>query len=561
MNITGLPDSSRQNQYTDMKRHLTNGIAAALAIVSAAICTDSFAQSRSFKLGQWVEIENSILKELNRSYVDSLPLDRMMKAGIDEMLSNIDPYTIYIPEEENDDLEMMLSKTYGGIGAIIYKQLDSNVVINEPYLNSPAYKNGLVCGDEIITIDGEPTKGHPAAYCSDKMKGKPGTEVHFTVKKVRTGDTVDVAIVRERIHIPDVEYAGMIDDTTGYIKQTGFTENVSGEIRRSYHQLKGQGMKRLVLDLRGNGGGLMNEAINIVSLFVPSGSLVVTSKGNTPDSVKEFRTNTEPVDTLIPLIIMVDSGSASSSEIVSGAIQDLDRGTIMGERTYGKGLVQSIRPIVYNGQLKVTTAKYYTPSGRCVQAIDYSHRNEDGSVGQIPDSLTHEFKTTHGRSVRDGGGITPDVTIESPAYSRLVYSLVLSGVIDNYVLKYVREHDRIPAVDDYHFSDEDFEDFIAFAKTMDFDYRSSAKTLFDQMKKEIDKDGLTEAMQSELDALEKALDMDKEKFIRLKKDEIIPFIEEEIAVRYWYQEAGVKIALRYDDQLRQALTSPMIDIR
>lgn len=547
--------------YTDMKRHLTNGIAAALAIVSSTISSDSFAQSRSFKLGQWVEIENSILKELNRSYVDTLPLDRMMKAGIDEMLSNIDPYTIYIPEEENDDLEMLLSKTYGGIGAIIYKQIDSNVVINEPYFNSPAYNNGLVCGDEIIAIDGEPTKGHPAAYCSDKMKGKPGTQVHFKVKKIRSGDTVDVAITRERIHIPDVEYAGMLDDTTGYIKQTGFTENVSGEIRRSYYKLKEQGMKRLVLDLRGNGGGLMNEAINIVSLFVPSGSLVVTSKGNTPDSVTEFRTNTEPVDTLLPLIIMVDSGSASSSEIVSGAIQDLDRGTVMGERTYGKGLVQSIRPIVYNGQLKVTTAKYYTPSGRCVQAIDYSHRNEDGSVGHIPDSLTHEFKTVHGRTVRDGGGITPDVTIKSPAYSRLVYSLVLSGVIDNYVLKFVREHDSIPAADDYHFSDEDFEDFIAFAKTMDFDYRSSAKTLFDQMKKEIGKDGLTEAMQNELDALEKALDMDKERFIRLKKDEIIPFIEEEIAVRYWYQEAGVKISLRYDDQLRQALVSPMIDIR
>lgn len=232
----------------------------------------------------------------------------------------------------------------------------------------------------------------------------------------------------------------------------------------------------------------------------------------------------------------------------------------MGQRTYGKGLVQSIRPITYNGQLKVTTAKYYTPSGRCVQAIDYSHRNADGSVGHIPDSLTSEFRTAHGRTVRDGGGITPDVSIESPEYSRLVYSLVLSGIIDNYVLKYVREHDSIPAVEDFHFSDEDFEDFIAFAKTQEFDYRSSAKTLFDQMKKELEKDGLAESMKGEIDALEKAIDMDKERFIRLKKDEIIPFIEEELAVRYWYQEAGVKIALRYDDQLRKALVSPMISI-
>ena len=533
-------------------------IPAALAavLISASAC----AQSKSFKLGQWIEIENSILKELNRSYVDSLPLDRMMRSGIDAMLENLDPYTMYIPEEENEDLQMMLSKTYGGIGAIIYKQVDSNVVINEPYYGSPAYKNGLVCGDEIISIDGKPTKGLAAAESSDRMKGKPGTTVNFKVKKLRSGDTVDVAIVRERIHIPDVEYVGMLDDTTGYIKQTGFTENVSDDIRSGYFKLKEQGMKKLILDLRGNGGGLMNEAINIVSLFVPKGSLVVTAKGNTPASVTEYRTSSEPVDTLIPLVVMVDSGSASSSEIVSGAIQDLDRGTIMGQRTYGKGLVQSIRPITYNGQLKVTTAKYYTPSGRCVQAIDYSHRNEDGSVGHIPDSLTHEFKTAHGRTVRDGGGITPDVMIESPSYSRLIYSLVLSGVIDNFVLKYVREHDSILPVDEFHLSEKDFEEFIEFAKTQEFDYRSSAKTLFDQMKKEIEKDGLTEPMKAELDALEKALDMDKERFIRLKREEIRPFIEEEIAVRYWYQEAGVKIALRYDDQLKKAMASPLITV-
>ena len=530
------------------------------ALVAAALSVPAYSQSRSFRLGQWVEIENSILRELNRSYVDTLPLDRMMRAGINAMLDDLDPYTIYIPEEENEDLEMMLSKTYGGIGAIIYKQIDSNVVINEPYYGSPAWKNGLVCGDEIISIDGTPTKGLAAAESSDRMKGKPGTTVNFKVRKVRGGDTVDVAIVRERIHIPDVEYAGMLDDTTGYIKQTGFTENVSDDIRDSYFRLKKAGMKRLVLDLRGNGGGLMNEAVDIVSLFVPRGSLVVTAKGNTPESVREYRTSTEPVDTLIPLIVMVDSGSASSSEIVSGAIQDLDRGTIMGQRTYGKGLVQSIRPITYNGQLKVTTAKYYTPSGRCVQAIDYSHRNEDGSVGHIPDSLTNEFKTSKGRTVRDGGGITPDVLIASPSYSRLVYSLVLSGVIDNYVLKYVREHDSIPAVDDFHFSDEDFEDFIAYAKTQEFDFRSSARTFFDQMKKELEKDGLAGSMEDEVNALGKALDMDKETFIRLKKDEIIPFIEEEIAVRYWYQEAGVKIALRYDGQLKKALVSPLADI-
>ena len=534
---------------------LISCMAAAMAFASGVTAD---AQSQNFKLGQWTEINNSIVKELNRSYVDTLPLDRIMRAGVDAMLEELDPYTIYVPEEENEDFELFLSKTYGGIGAIIHKKVGENVIINEPYAGSPAHKYGLQCGDEIIAIDGVPVKDLETKESSDRMKGKPGTTVTFKVKKVRTGDTLDINIVRERIHFPDIPYAGMLDDTTGYILQSGFTENVSAEVRARFNELKKLGMKRLVLDLRGNGGGLMSEAINIVSLFVPKGSLVVSSKGNTENSLKEYHTTLEPIDTDMPIIVMIDSGSASSSEIVSGALQDLDRATIMGKRSYGKGLVQSIRPLPYNGQLKVTTAKYYTPSGRCVQAIDYSSRNEDGSVGHIPDSLTKEFRTAGGRIVRDGGGITPDVDIAVPDYSRLVYALVLGGVIDQYVIDYARRHESIPAVDDFHFSDKDFEDFIRFAKTQDFDYRSSAKTYYDQMKKELEKDGLADAMSEELSALEKALEMDKERFIRLKKEEIIPFIEEELATRYWFQEAGVKVRLRYDEQLKTALTKPMI---
>ena len=543
----------------NMKRNLiiTFLMAAAMAFTTSQ---NADAQSKSFKLGQWTEIHDGIVKELNRSYVDSLPVDRIMRAGVDAMLEELDPYTIYIPEEENEDLQMLMSKTYGGIGAIIHKKKEENVIINEPYFGSPAHKNGLVCGDEILEIDGTPVKGLESKDASDRMKGKPGTTVTFKVRKGRTGDTLDVPVVRERIHFPDVEYAGMLNDTTGYILQSGFTEGVAGQIKDRFNELKAQGMKRLVLDLRGNGGGLMSEAINIVSLFVPKGSLVVSAKGNSEKSRRDSYTTLEPIDTQIPIIVMINSGSASSAEIVAGALQDLDRATIMGERSYGKGLVQSILPVAYNGQLKITTAKYYTPSGRCVQAIDYSNRNEDGSVGHIPDSLTKEFRTAAGRIVRDGGGITPDVEIKVPDYSRLVYSLVLSGVLDQYVIDYSRRHDSIPAVEDFHFTDEDFEDFIRFAKTQDFDYRSSAKTLYDQMKKELVKDGLADAMSEELAAMGKALEMDKEKFIRLKKDEIVPFIEEEIATRYWFQEAGVKIRLRYDDQLKEALTRELIKI-
>ena len=536
-----------------MKRYIYIIIAAAAVIFAAH---DATAQSKSFKLGQWTEIHNSIVKELNRSYVDSLPVDRIMRAGIDAMLEDLDPYTVYIPEEENEDLQMLLSKTYGGIGAIIHKKKEENVIINEPYFGSPAYKNGLVCGDEILEIDGLPTKGLETKESSDRMKGKPGTQVVFKVKKVRTGDTLDIPIIRERIHFPDIEYSGMLDDTTGYVLQSSFTRDVSKDLRKRFIELKDKGMKRFVLDLRGNGGGLMQEAIEIVSLFVPKGSLVVSSKGMTEDTEHKYYTESDPVDVGMPLIVMIDSGSASSSEIVAGALQDMDRATIMGKRSYGKGLVQSIRPLPYNGQMKITTSKYYTPSGRCVQAIDYSNRNEDGSVGHIPDSLTKEFRTASGRIVRDGGGITPDVDIEVPQYSRLVYSLVLGGVIDQYVLNFARKNGSIPAVDDFHFSDKDFEDFISFAKTQEFDYRSSAKTYYDSMKKELEKDGLADAMKDELAAMEKALEMDKERFIRLKKDEIIPFIEEEIATRYWYQEAGVKVRLRYDEQLKKALETP-----
>ncbi len=524
-----------------------------IALLSAALAAP--AQTKSFKLGKWTEIQSSILKELNRSYVDSLPVDRIERAGVDAMLSDLDPYTVYIPEEENEDLRMMINKSYGGIGAIIYKpDLQGNVIINEPYQNSPAVKGGLSCGDEIISIDGESVLGLSSAQCSEKMRGTPGTKVLFKVKKVYTGEIKDIRITRQTIHLPDIEYCGMISPGTGYILQTGFTEGVAEQLRKSIQDLQKSGkLDTLVLDLRGNGGGLLNEAVDIVSIFVPRGSLVVTAKGREKGASYTCRTDKAPLDTKLPLVVLVDSGSASASEIVSGALQDLDRAVIIGTRTFGKGLVQSIRPLPYGGQLKLTTAKYYTPSGRCVQAIDYSHRNEDGSVGHIPDSLTHEFKTAMGRTVRDGGGITPDIEVKPHEYSRLTYSLVMNGVVEQYALEYVRNHRSIPATDDFSLSDAEYEEFIEFAKGKTFDYRSSAKTYFDYVRKELQRDGLEEAMSAELDALGKALDMEKEDFLRLKKDEIVPFIEEEIVVRYYYQPDGIKLRLRYDEQLRQAL--------
>ncbi len=520
------------------------------------------AQSKDFSLGKWVEVNNAILKELNRSYVDSLQVGRIERAGINAMLEALDPYTVYIPEEEQEDFQMMLNSAYGGVGAIIYKpDVQGNVVINEPYEGSPAALAGLRCGDEVIAIDGQAAAGLTSAECSEKMRGKPGTTVVLTVKKLRAGeswkagDVLEVPVVRRRIVLPSMEYAGMLNEADGYIYLSKFTEGVGQEIRDAYKELKTKGMKRLVLDLRGNGGGILGEAVNIVSLFIPKGSVVVSAKGKAATE-QVYKTTTDPVDTEIPIVVLVDNASASASEIVSGALQDYDRATIIGTRTYGKGLVQSIRPLPYDGQLKLTTAKYYTPSGRCVQAIDYSHRNEDGSVGHIPDSLTHAFTTAHGRTVRDGGGITPDFIVKPHKYSRLTYSLVYSGVIEQYALDYVRAHETIPALEDFHFTD--YEEFIAFAKDKEFDYRSSARALFDEMKKSLEEDGLTEALSGELNALQKSLEMDKETFLRLKKEEIVPFIEEEIAVRYYFQQAGIRVRLRYDDQLHEALKQPAI---
>ena len=535
-----------------------------LAFVAAiGIAATASAQSHSYSLGKWAEIQNAIIKELNRSYVDSLEIGRIERAGIDAMLEALDPYTVYVPEEEQEDFQMMISGSYGGVGAIIYKpDVQGNVIINEPYAGSPAVKAGLQCGDEVVSIDGESTHGLTSSQASEKMRGKPGSTVLLKVKKLRAGEywsageVIAVPVIRERIVLPAISYSGMLDGETGYILVDKFTEGVAQNMRDCAKALKKQGMKRLVIDLRGNGGGLLSEAVNMVGLFVPRGSVVVTSKGRSNLSNSTYKTSSEPFDVNLPLIVMVDSGTASASEIVSGALQDYDRATVVGTRTYGKGLVQSIRSLPYDGQLKVTTAKYYTPSGRCVQAIDYSHRNEDGSVGHIPDSLTYTFTTAHGRTVRDGGGITPDYTVEARKYSRITYSLVLNGIVEQYTLDYVRRHESIPALADFHFTD--FEDFVAFASGKEFDYRTSSRTAVDELREALADEGLSEAAEAQLKALEEALNIPKEEYIRLKKDEIIPFIEEEIAVRYYYQEAGIAVRLRYDTQLQQALTLPPI---
>ncbi len=524
---------------------------AAVAVI--LISTTSLAQSNDFKLGQNMEIQYSILKELSQSYVDTIEYGKIIPIGINAMLQSLDPYTTYIPEEEGEDFEMMTTGAYGGIGSLIKKSPESGVKIIEPYPGSPAVKAGLVPGDVIIAIDGVSVYGETSAQSVDKMKGQPGTDVVFTVIRGRTLDTVDITVTRERIRVSDIVYAEIIRDSIGYIALTGFTQNMHVQFKESVLKLKEKGAKRLVIDLRGNGGGIMEEAISLMSLFVPEGTLVVSSKGREERMNQEYYTTTPPIDTLIPVLVMVDSGSASSSEIVAGAFQDLDRGAIAGRRTFGKGLIQSIKPTLYDGKVKITSGKYYTPSGRCVQAIDYSHRNEDGSVGNVPDSLKREFKTRLGRSVYDGGGITPDFITKTRTYSRPAYSLVFNDILGDYAIEYFKKNLSIAPASEFHLTDEEYEDFVSYAGAREFDMRSSAESALDQLIRAANQDGLYDVYKDEIDALSARIKVDKETMLRLKKDEILPLLEEEIVVKYYLRGSEYNIRLREDQGLYQAL--------
>ena len=513
-----------------------------------------FAQSANFKTGKALEVQYNILRELNAGFVDTIDTEKLINKGISAMLSSLDPYTEYIPDENEEDLEMMRTASYGGIGAVIRKVDSIGVLISQPYLGSPAVKFGLEPGDFILAIDGESVLPLPVDKCSERMKGQPGTQVKFLVKKGRTGEEKEIVITRERVHIPDVSYSGVLRDTVGYIRHEAFTEGGSRDFRKAFEGLKEKGIKHLLIDLRGNGGGIVDEAVNILSLFVPKGTSVVSAKGRSAQSVFDMKTQQEPLDTLIPITVLVNSASASASEIIAGAIQDLDRGMIAGTRTYGKGLVQGFRPVGYNGSLKFTTAKYYTPSGRCVQAIDYSNRNSDGSVGAVPDSLKKAFKTLKkGRTVYDGGGITPDTLIKAEVYSRPAYSLVANDIFGEYAIEYYKKHPAIAPAAEFALTDAEYEEFVKFAAGKNFDSRSAAQAQLDQMLKAAKNEDLYEPYKEAFDALEKSLKISKEEMLRVKKAEFKPLLEEEIVYKYYYTPGRVESIIRSDKQLHKTL--------
>ena len=499
-----------------------------------------------------LELFNDIYKQLDLFYVDSLNADTVIGWGIRSMLQQVDPFTDYFPEDD-EDLRQMATGKYAGIGSIIrYHRKEQRAVISEPYEGTPSQLAGVQAGDVILSIDGKDVKGMGTPKVSSMLRGEAGTTFEL---KVRRGlEEKSFLITRQMIQIPQVPYAGMLSDgETGYIFLTGFTEGACREVREALEEVIRQGAKRLVFDLRGNPGGAVNEAVDIANLFLPKGKKVVYTKGKMTRTNREYYTATEPVDSIMPLVVLVDGGSASASEIVSGALQDFDRAVIMGTRTYGKGLVQMMREVPYHGTLKITTSRYYIPSGRCIQAYDYRHLNADGSAGIVPDSLTKVFKTAGGREVRDGGGIKPDIEVKPDSLPTMISELVVSDEFFDYVTHYCYEHPTIPPVGEFRLSEEEYAAFADSIGASGFEAGKPAKDVLKVLRDVIKREGYQEATKAELDALEAKLTYDvRADLLRFRK-EVEPYLCDEIVHRYYFQRGGVQQQLIDDPCIEKAL--------
>lgn len=505
-----------------------------------------------------LELFNDIYKQLDLFYVDSLNADSVIGRGIRLMLQQIDPFTDYYPEDD-EDLRQMATGKYAGIGSVIrYHRKEQRAVISEPYEGTPSQLAGVKAGDVILSIDGKDVKGMLTPKVSSMLRGEAGTT--FELKVRRGEEEKSFLITRQTIQLPQVPYFGMLSDgQTGYIYLTGFTDGACREVRNALDDVRQQGAKRLVLDLRGNPGGAVNEAVDIANLFLPKGKKVVYTRGKMKRTDREYYTATEPVDSLMPLVVLVDGGSASSSEIVAGALQDFDRAVVMGAKTYGKGLIQMVREVPYRGSLKVTTSRYYIPSGRCIQAYDYRRLNPDGSVGTIPDSLTNVFHTAAGREVRDGGGIKPDVEVKPDSLPTMIYELVQSDEFFDYVTHFCRTHPTIAPVGEFRFSDEDYAAFVDSIQSSGFEAGKPAKQVLQVLRDVIKREGYQEATSAELDALEAKLAYDIRADLMRFRKEIEPFLCDELAHRYYFQKGGVQQQLVGDpcvERALQVLSSP-----
>lgn len=516
------------------------------ALVFTGLATTIVENGNYFEIAKNIEIFTNLYKEVNTYYVDEIDPSTLMKTGIDAMMESLDPYTGYISETQIEGYRFITEGKYNGIGADI-RIIDELPTVVAPYLDAPAQKAGLKAGDKIVAIDGRDTKGKNTDEVSAILKGYPGTEVELTISRFGEAKNLKITLVRDEVEVSNIPYSGMVSEGVGYIALSTFTRNAGQNVAKALEDLKTEqpNLKGVILDLRNNGGGLLAEAVNLCNVFIPKNELVVTTKGKVKDWDRSFRTLNPPVDEKVPLIVLINKGSASASEIVSGTIQDLDRGILLGQRSYGKGLVQNTRDIGYNAKVKMTTAKYYIPSGRCIQAVEY----KNGEPLDIPDNKRTPFKTRNGRVVLDGGGVKPDLVLDHDAGSNILQTLDEKYVVFNYVNQWVVKNPEVKSLEDFHFTD--WNDFIQFLTKQNYDFDTDTEQLLKNMKEKSKEDGYLsladiQALESKINAAKKA-DIDKH------KDVITDMIEKEIVSRAFYEKGRIKIGLRNDPEIKEAV--------
>ena len=531
-----------------------------VSLLMVLLAAPAFAQidrDHDFKTAKNMDIFNSIYKNLDLMYVDTLDAEEVVGNGIKAMLGSLDPYTTYYPEEKVNELKNMLTGKYAGVGAVVrYNFQLQRVCISEPYENMPAAEVGLKKGDIILSIDNEDMTNKDVAYVSDHLRGDPGTSFIIKVKRPSTGKTLKMKITRRTIQMPFLPYYGMLEGGFGYINFNSFTDNCAKDVRRAFIDLKKQGAKGLVFDLRNNGGGSVSEAVSIINMFLPKGKTVLKMQGKLQRSNKEYKTSVEPVDSVMPMVVLVNGNSASASEIMSGSLQDYDRAIILGTRTYGKGLVQTTMDLPYNGQMKLTTAKYYIPSGRCVQALNYKH-SKGGYVEHVPDSLTKVFYTANGREVRDGGGVKPDVEVKPDSLPNIAFYLAgardSNEVMLNYEVDYIAKHPTIAPAKDFALTDADYDEFKARVLKADFKYDRETEKYLKDLEKLAKFEGYYDDAKPEFEALKKKLSHNVAKDLDYNKEYIKQLLENEIVAAYYFQAGAIQNSLRYDKQIKEAV--------
>lgn len=532
----------------------------ATLFVVISVLASAATRSKKSEISRNLDIFNALYKELQTFYVDSIDAEKSINTAIDAMLNDIDPYTEYIPAKAQANFRTMTTGEYGGIGAVI-QQTPAGVIVSEPYEGTPSQLAGLKPGDRFLMIDGDSVVGWTSDKVTEKLRGQNGTSLRIIVDRPWVEDSIlTFEFKRAKIQLPSVSYVGIVRDNIGYIGLTSFTEKSYTEVRTGVESLLAKGVKGMILDLRGNGGGLLESAVEILGIFLPKGTPVLTTRGKGVLNEKTYRTSVKPLDTKIPLVVLVDGGSASSAEIVTGALQDLDRAVIIGSRSFGKGLVQSTRELPYDGLLKVTTAKYYIPSGRLIQAIDYSHRNPDGSVARIPDSLTTVFKTAGGREVRDGGGITPDIKVDYPDVNRMTYNVVRDNWAFDFANKYAAEHDTIPSPETFVVTDEIYDSFKSFIDPKKFNYDKVCESAVEQLRELAKLEGyMNDSTAVQFDVLANMLKHDLSHDLDINRKNLAPYIAGEILNRYYFSRGEVIYSLRDDaavDSATAVLTTP-----